>query len=91
MARNAYYNFGKELKRMFPEQTKTNLHIVIWLIVFLVDLMAVFFLLKTFGFPWFLTSSSLSQYLNLIILFGSTLVIFWLETFIYNKIHSLFR
>ncbi len=91
MARNSYYNFGKDLKRMFPEQTKSNLHIVIWLVVFIADLVATFFLLAQFGFPWFLTAGSLSQYLNLCVLFISTLVIFWLETFIYNKLHALFR
>lgn len=90
MARNSYYNFGKDLKRMFPEQTKTNLHIIIWLVVFIADLVAVYFLLTHFGFSPY-GNGSLGNYLYLCALIAGGLLIFWLETVIYNKIHALFR
>ena len=85
-----YFNPGKVLKAMFPEQTKSNLHLIIWTIVFIADLVAMFFLLKYFGFTPF-GGGSLRGELYLFALIGGGLVIFWLETIIYNKIHSLFR
>lgn len=87
-----YFNPGKVLKAMFPEQTKSNLHIVIWTIIFIADLVGMFFLLEKIGFSWLgLPGGNNFQYLYLFALIGGGLVIFWLETFIYNKIHALFR
>lgn len=90
MARNSYYNYGKVLKQMFPEQTKTNLHLIIWLLVFIADMVAVYFLLTHFGYTPF-GGGSLRGELYLFALIGGGLLIFWLETVIYNKIHALFR
>lgn len=87
-----YFNPGKILKQMFPEQTKTNLHIVIWTIIFIADLVGVYFLLDAFGISFIGNSSnSMLHEFYLFFLIGGGLVIFGLETFIYNKIHSLFR
>lgn len=92
MARNSYYNFGKDLKRMFPEQTKTNLHIIIWLVVFIADLVAMYFILEHFGFSWYSHGiRTFHSYLYLCALIGGGLMIFWLETLIYDKLHTLFR
>lgn len=92
MARNNYYNYGKLLKQMFPEQTKTNLHIIIWTIIFIADLVGMYFLLQHFGISWLTpTGWARNRYLYLCALIGGGFVLFWLETFIYNKLHSLFR
>ena len=83
-----YYNPGKLLRQVFPEQTKSALHIVIWSIIFIADLVAVFFLLEHFGISWFGANAS---ELYLILLIGGGLVLFCVETFVYNKLHALFR
>ena len=85
---NHYFNPGKILKQMFPEQTKSNLHIVIWTIVFIADLVAVHFLLQNFCLS-FISGSTSNLYIYALI--GGGLVVFWLETYIYNKLHALFR
>ena len=77
---------------MFPEQTKTNLHIIIWTIVFIVDLFGVYHLLDLWGISFIGNSSnSILHEFYLFFLIGGGLVVFWIETFIYNKLHSLFR
>ena len=85
-----YHNFGKDLKQMFPEQTKSNLHIMIWLLVFIADLVAVYFLLAHWGYTPF-GSGILRGELYLFALIGAGLMVFWLETLIYDTLHSLFR
>ena len=86
-----YINPGKVLKEMFPDQTKSNLHIILWTIVFIADLVGMYFLLDLMGISWFDNRSTLIHELYLFFLIGGALVVFWIETFIYNKIHSLFR
>jgi len=87
-----YFNPGKTLRAMFPNQTKSALHIIIWTIVFIADLVAVFFLLEHFGFSWFSRGTgSMHSYLYLFALIGGGFLVFWLETFIYDKLYSLFR
>lgn len=86
-----HYNPGKLLKQMFPEQTKSNLHIIIWTIVFIADLVGMYFLLEAFGISWLHNRSTIVHEFYLLFLIGGGLFIFWLETFIYNKLHSLFR
>jgi len=83
-----YINPGKILRQMFQEQTKSALHIIIWTIVFIADLFAVHYLLQHFGVSYM---SHSARNLYLYALLGGGLLVFWLETFIYNKLHSLFR
>lgn len=85
------YNPGGFLSEWFPEQTKSPLHIVIWTIVFIADLVAVFFLLEHFGINWIGSGGMNYNYLYLFALIGGGLVLFWVETFVYNKLHALFR
>ena len=82
------YNPGGFLSEWFPEQTKSPLHIVIWSIIFIADLVAVFFLLEHFGISWIGANASR---LYLFLLIGGGLVLFGIETFVYNKLHTLFR
>lgn len=87
-----YYNPGKLLKQMFPEQTKSNLHIVIWTIIFIADLVGVYFLLEHFGISFIGNgANSLIRKFYLFFLIGGGLLVFWLETVIYNKLHALIR
>ena len=87
-----YFNPGKLLRQMFPEQTKTNLHIVIWTFVFIADLVGVYYLLDAFGISFIGNgSNSMLHEFYLFFLIGGGLLVFWLETVIYNKLHSLFR
>ena len=87
-----YFNPGKILRAAFPEQTKSALHIIIWTIIFIVDMVAMFFLLERTGFSWWdHPGGANGQNLYICALIGGGLLIFWLETIIYNKIHSLFR
>lgn len=84
-----YFNPGKVLRQMFPEQTKTWVHIVIWTIVFIADLFAVHYLLQYLGLSH-ITNYNF-QKLYLFVLIGGGLLVFWLETAVYNKIIALFR
>ena len=86
-----YYNPGKLLKQMFPEQTKTTPRIIIWTIIFIIDLVGVYHLLELCGISWLHPGSSMMREFYLFFLIGGGLVVFWIETFIYNKLHSLFR
>lgn len=83
-----YINPGKWLRKCFPEQTKSPLHIIIWAVIFIADLFAVHYLLQHFGIS-FISYNARNLYLYALI--GGGLLVFWLETFIYNKLHSLFR
>jgi len=86
-----YVNPGKFLTELFPEQTKTPLRIIIWTVVFIIDLVAVYFLLKLMGIHWLQPQyPTLARY-YLFFLLGGGLLVFWIETLIYNKIHGLFR
>ena len=77
---------------MFPEQTKTTPRIIIWTIIFIADLVGVFYLLEFLGISFIGNGrNSLLHEFYLFFLIGGGLVLFWIETFIYNKLHSLFR
>lgn len=81
-----YINPGKVLKQIFPEQTKNNLSIIIWTIVFIADLVLVYF---TAG--WLGIDLLGIRQVGLMLFIGAGLALFWLETFIYNHLIRLFR
>ena len=88
---NHYINPGKFLTELFPEQTKTPLRIIIWTVIFILDLAAMYFLLDLVGIHWLHPQYPSLQRYYLFFLIGGGFSIFWIETFIYNKLHALFR
>lgn len=71
------------LTTLFPEQTKTLPRIIVWSIIFLIQLIAVVFGGQYLG----LIATRMGQVVMLAALFGG----FWLEGFIFYKIRNLFR
>ena len=85
-----YINPGKFLTELFPEQTKTPLRIIIWTIIFIADLVGMYFLLDLIGIRWLDCGTFIHEY-YIFFLIGGGFILFCVETFIYNKLHSLFR
>ena len=88
--KNASPYTGKWLWECFPEQTKPVKSICIWTLVYIADVIAVFWLAAKLGIdlmqmPYRLTSIVAGFYL--IIALG----IFWAQTAIYNKLLSNYR
>ncbi len=82
-----HYNPGKFLRELFPNQTRTPLQIILWTLVFLVDIALVFFvtwLLKigVFSDPESIRYISSKLMLCLYLLAAS--VLFLLESWLYN-------
>lgn len=71
------------LTTLFPEQTKTIPRIIVWSIIFLIDLIVVVFGGQYLG----LMDTRFGQVMMLAALFGG----FWLEGFIFYRIWNLFH
>ena len=81
------YNPGKFLREWFPNQTKTPLHIVIWTIVYLVDVALVFLAANAIGID--ILEMNVTYQLRSLILIAYLLIalgLFSLEVFLLNKI-----
>jgi len=79
------YQAWKWVRERFPKQTATPLRIVIWTLVFLADLVLVFWLAGLLGIDiltleYRLRTLALGAYLLV------SLGLFWAETFLYNII-----
>lgn len=72
------------LKEMFPRQFDTVPHIIIWTIVFLVDVAAVFGIAYLIGLP--LPVGRLWGKVGMILYLVAAFALFCLESFVYNKI-----
>ena len=72
------------LKEMFPKQFDTIPHIIIWTIVFLVDIAAVFGIAYLIGIP--LPIGGNWGKIGLILYLVVAFALFCLESFVYNKI-----
>jgi len=88
--KNAHPYTGKWLREWFPEQTKSIPSIILWTIIYILDVVLVFWLANTlgisiFGIPYRLQTVVAGLYL--IIALG----LFWLETAIYNRILKTIR
>lgn len=86
----AGYQMGKELRAMFPEQTKSIPALLIWTVIYLLDAAFVFWLWFKLGLD-IVGGSRDAQMIWISVLLIVALGIFRVETFIYNKIVSLFR
>lgn len=71
------------LTTLFPEQTKTLPRILIWSVIFLIDLIVVVFGGQYLG----LMATWLGQAAMLVALFGG----FWLQGFVFYRIYYLIR
>ena len=71
------------LKEMFPRQFDTIPHIILWTIVFLADVAAVFAVAYLLGIP--LPVGAWSR-IGLILYLVASFGLFCLESYIYNKI-----
>ena len=83
--KNAHPYTGKWLREVFPEQTRSVKSILIWTLVYIADVVLVFFLAAKLGIdlmqmPFRLTGILAGVYLVI------ALVLFWAETAIYNKL-----
>ena len=72
------------LKEMFPRQFDTIPHIIIWTIVFLLDVAAVFGVAYLIGIP--LPVGGAWGKIGLILYLVAAFVLFCLESMVYNKI-----
>ena len=76
------YEYHKKnffLKEMFPRQFDTIPHIILWTIVFLVDVSAVFGVAHLLGLP-------LPGRVGLMLYLVAAFALFCLESWVYNKI-----
>jgi len=90
MRRTTGHHIGAELQAMFPEQTRSIPVLLIWTVVYLLDAALVFWLYFKLGFSLG-TGSQDSQMVLISLLLIAALALLRVETFIYNKIVSLFR
>lgn len=88
--KNYHYNPGKFLSEWFPEQTKTIPRIIIWAIVYIADVVLVFWLASRLGIAILQLQYQLRSVVVMLYLVAA-LGIFSLEAFVYNKLISLFR
>ena len=88
--KNAHPYTGKWLRELFPEQTKNIPSIILWTIVYILDVILVFWLASLLGidilqFPYQLTTVLVGIYMVI------ALVLFWVETTIYNRLLANYR
>lgn len=88
--KNAHPYTGKWLRELFPEQTKSIPSIILWTIVYILDVILVFWLAGLLGidilqFPYQLTTVLVGIYMVI------ALVLFWVETAIYNRLLANYR
>jgi len=88
--KNAHPYTGKWLREWFPEQTKSIPSILIWTVVYILDVCLVFWLAGKLGIelmelPYRLITLIAGLYLVI------ALVLFWAETAIYNRLLANYR
>ena len=88
--KNAHPNTGKWLREWFPEQTKSIPSILCWMVVFILDTVLVFWLANAFGID-ILAMRPQYRKVMVILYLLIALVVFWLETAIYNRIVAAIR
>ena len=88
--KNAHPHTGKWLRELFPEQTKNIPSIIVWTLVYILDVALIFWLAYLLGIellqlPYRLQTVVTGIYM--IIALG----LFWLETIVYNRIAAAIR
>lgn len=84
------YKFSEELRGMFPEQTKSIPGFLIWCVIYLLNVAFVVWLCFRLGIN-LIGMRRNTQSLMIAVLLLAALGLLKVETFIYNKIVSLFR
>ena len=90
MSGEAGYSMGKALRAMFPEQTKSIPALLIWTVVYLLDVAFLVWVCFRLDFR-FGGGSYDAQMIWISVLLIAALGIFRVETKVYHKIVSLFR
>ena len=81
------YYLGKLLRQMFPNQTKTPLHIILWALVYILDVVLVFLAAHALGID-ILTMNVNYQLISVIAMVYMLIALglFSIKVFLYNKI-----
>ena len=88
--KNAYPHTGKWLREWFPEQTKSIPSIIVWTIIYILDVGLVFWLAAKLGIS-ILDFHHQTQTVVIGVYLVIALALFWLETAIYNRITKAIR
>ena len=88
--KNAHPHTGKWLREWFPEQTKSIPSIILWTVIYILDTVLVFWLAAKLGIPLLEFHHQLQTVIMGLYLVIA-LVLFWLETAVYNKIIAAIR
>ena len=88
--KNAHPYTGKWLRECFPEQTKSVKSILVWSVVFLADVALVFWTAIALGLDLMRLQYQLISVVGMLLLVAA-LVLFWVETEIYNRILARYR
>ena len=86
MSKN-FHDMGKKIREMFPEQTNSVLSIIIWTILFLIDIAVVFYIAHLLGFN-ILRATNKNVLTVYLVLAG---VLLGIEIFLHRLFRSLFR
>jgi len=88
--KNAHPYTGKWLREWFPEQTKSIPSILCWTVVYILDVILVFWVANLLGIHILEVQNKLITVLAGLYMVIA-LVIFWAETAIYNRIVAAIR
>ena len=88
--KNAHPYTGKWLREWFPEQTKSIPSILCWTVVYILDVILVFWVANLLGIHILEVQNKLITVLAGLYMVIA-LVIFWAETAIYNRIVASIR
>lgn len=83
----AEFDIGKNIREMFPEQTNSPLAIIIWTVLFLIDIAVVFYVAHLLGFD-ILKANNKNTLTVYLLLAG---VLLGIEIFLHRVFRSLFR
>lgn len=82
--------FSHILTTLFPEQTRTLPRILVWSVIFLIDLTVAAFATVYYGLlDWFTNQTGMTLAYG--VLFLVVVGVFWLQGWIWQKITGLFR
>ena len=88
--KNHYYNPGKFLRALLPEQTRSIPVILLWLVIYLLDLALVFWI--AYKLDIHITEMVYNMRCFLLLLYVAMAgCLLWLEATVCNKIAALFR
>ena len=88
--KNAHPHTGKFLREWFPEQTRSVPSIIVWTVVYILDVILVFWVAAKLGISILELHHQLQTVIAGLYLVIA-LVLFWLETAVYNRIAATLR